>query len=233
MGRTIVIFTDAKKLSEIETTGSLEEDSVAEKIGDTPIYHNMNNEDLLFALTDTDVELRSSFASKVRFGSLHFVHHTAPVQAERTEFVNCLKVSSPHLIIGPGFQGEHNSDATMRKAYPYQRLAACLKNGTVTKEDFDDLWRFLNGDPILEELILLLKTHASKKAEGTEIGTLAGLKGAVVPSGQAQGGGNSPTITDETAELISTNLDNGSGYEALRKALVSAIVEREGANRRK
>lgn len=201
---------------------------------DSPV-HNQDN-DKLYLLLDKDVNSRKAseellrFAGQQRTGSLHYVYHTTPVPDDRQAFVNALKASSPNLIIGPGFEGEHNSDPALKKAYPYQRLAGCLKKGHVTQEDFDDLWRFLNGDPILEELILLLKTHAMKKAEGTEIGTLADLNGALVSVGQGQGNGT--TIADETARLVTTRLGNGSGYAALRQALVSAIVEREGAKRR-
>lgn len=230
------MFTNGNDMARVES--DLNFGAVNARICVVSPVHNQDN-DKLYLLLDKDVNSRKAseellrFAGQQRTGSLHYVYHTTPVPDDRQAFVNALKASSPNLIIGPGFKGEHNSSTAKREAYPYQKLAACLRKGYVIQEDFDDLWCFLNGDPILEELILLLKTHASKKAEGTEIGTLADLTGAVVPSGQAQGGGNSPTITDETAELVSTNLDNGSGYEALRKALVSAIVEREGANRRK
>lgn len=235
MARTIVFFTSGRSISRL---AGFTVDEVNAKIQPTTPYSTSNG-DVVVLLLDGNVGNRTaseewkSFNTHARIGSLHYVYHTTPLPDDRQAFVAALKDSRRDLIIGPGFEGEHNSDPALRKAYPYQRLAAFMKQGNVTQEDFDDLWRFLNGDPILEELILLLKTHASKKAMGTAIGTLSDLKGAVVPSGDEQVQGNSTTISNEATELVRTRLSNGSGYGALRQALLSAIVEREGANRRK
>lgn len=224
MARTIVIFTSGRSIYRL--SGLTADEINARVKPQVPIYSSNGDEVVL--LLDEDVGERiasnelSEFTAVRRTGSLHYVYHTTPQPNGRASFISALKLSSPDLGIGPGFEGEHNSDPALRKAYPYQRLATWLKGGGVTQEDFDDLWCFLNGDPILEDLILLLKTHAAKKAGKVEISDLETLKSTV--NGEA-------TIGEEALAKVRENLNGVNSYETLRTALIKAVVKQEGMKR--
>lgn len=154
MARTIVIFTNGDSL--VRVKGSLDADNINAQINaDTPL-HDVN-EDRLYLLLDSTMLGRDASTERERFakvpmtGTLHFVHHTTPNNDERTAFIKSLRTASPDLQIGPGFEGEHNPKENYKKAHPYQQVAACLKKKEVCKEDFDDLWNWLEKkDPIID-----------------------------------------------------------------------------------
>lgn len=113
---------------------------------------------------------------------------------------------------------EHRAMAAAIEAAPQSPNARAL---------FDHFWLTCFKDPILEDLILLLQTHARKKSEGEPIEDFDTLKATVAGNGQEQAQGNGRTIADIAIELVSRRLAAGTGYYALRTALVEAVVARE------
>lgn len=108
-----------------------------------------------------------------------------------------------------------------------EAVQAVPQDATLITAKFDEFWLDRFRDPILEDLILLLQTHARKKSEGEPIEDLETLKTAVANNGQGQAQGNGRTISNKAIELVSHRLAFGPGYDALRTALVESVVARE------
>lgn len=112
---------------------------------------------------------------------------------------------------------EHRALARAIEADPQSPTAGAL---------FDHFWLTCFKDPILEDLILLLQTHERKKSEGEPIDDLEELRTAVANNGQGQAQGNGRAISNKAIELVSPRLTAGTGYDALRTALVESVVAR-------
>lgn len=136
----------------------------------------------------------------------------------------------------PGVGDRHNAYSSgghpERPEYVEHRAMAAAIEAAPPSENawalFDHFWLTCFKDPILEDLILLLQTHARKKSEGDPIEDLETLKAAVSLNGQGETQGNSATVSDEALSLVNRRLYNRTGYDALRTALVEAVVAREG-----
>jgi hypothetical protein len=113
-----------------------------------------------------------------------------------------------------------------------QAVQAVPQYATLITATFDKFWLDRFRDPILEDLILLLKTHALKKAEGPSIGTVDELQRALVREGSGEQQDRGMPVSEETISLVNTRLGDETGYDALRQALVGAIVARNDPNRR-
>lgn len=226
MNRTIIFFTNGESIQALN--GSLDESTTDENLKEMLTIYS-TSDCAIYALPDDEevaVGLYEQFRTKHKMDDLvHIVYHTKPEQTVVYGFREQLLKANSALRRAAAYNAMHELDVNVAQGIPYRKLAALLlkqKNREqVSQEDFEDLWRVLEGDPILEDLITLLRAHALEKAKGAEIGTADGVKELDSFKGMGK----------DAQAIMGEKLESASTCGSVREALLAAVVERDANNR--
>lgn len=153
MARTIVFFTCGYKMADVQKVRKSNE--VDEMLSpEKTFYQDDGRDDRIYLLQDDGdfaAGHRTKFAETRRTGSLHFVYHSVPSEADRANFVNELKRSSPDLLMGAGYNGHHGLDGD--RGEPYRLLAEIMKSNVGSEKQFEILWAFLERVSPIHDLL--------------------------------------------------------------------------------
>ncbi len=134
-------------------------------------YHGDGTDDSIYLLQDEGqhaVNHRAVFAATPRVGTLHYVYHSVPSDADRIAFIEQINGSSAGLVLGAGYQGHHGLPG--ENGEPYRHLAEIMKPDVDGKEVFERLWTFLERvspihDLLADKLDYLYAIMAGKRPE--------------------------------------------------------------------
>lgn len=153
MARTIVFFTCGDKMADVQRVRSSNDvDQLLSPV--QAFYQDDGSDDRIYLLQDDGdfaANHRTKFAQTRRTGSLHFVYHSVPSEADRADFVDELKRSSPDLLMGAGCKGHHGIDGDLGE--PYRLIAEIMKSDVGSKEQFEILWAFLERVSPIHDLL--------------------------------------------------------------------------------
>lgn len=151
MNRTIVLFTTAQKLRDVDANINVR--TVPTLIGLGKLVGGLATGDRLVVLHDSVADDRTKFATESLTGALHVVHHELPGEADRASFMAALRSTNPALLMGMGARCRHAAGTT--EAEPYAILARILMREVPdgNQADFDALWQDLEVRDPIEDLL--------------------------------------------------------------------------------
>lgn len=142
--------------------------------------------------------------------------------------INDARIGEATALEGIDFlRGNYTTGATgheQRKYDAHKKLADCVRNANPCNEaasHFDTFWNLCFKDPILEDLITLLRAHALAKSNGQEKANLAAVEAMA----------EFVSLRDEGKEKVRNAVNGATTYAAVRDALVAAVKAQDQIRR--